>query len=99
MMVRIKNRQSEWFSPDGTFSAKFIKDYNDMNWAENQWFDENYGDMVTPEFKTWWMLNYGIPTEYRNNTISNSAYWRNCAVLLEAFNAGVESTRRVMRHD
>lgn len=49
------------------------------NWHADSWFAKYYADVLTEEFKVWWVEFYGPPEQYEDAPDEQEEYWVRCA--------------------
>jgi hypothetical protein len=59
-----------------------------VDWCVDSWFAQHHAASLTDEFKRWWILFYGHPSQYAgDDTESRHNYWVRCAFSLIGWNA------------
>jgi len=60
----------------------------EIDWGQNAWFVKNAHDLLTEEFKEWWIETEGEPPDPREESKKVCGeYWRKCGYCLVGWHA------------
>ena len=64
-----------------------MKATGEIDWRADHWFKAYWHDLLTDEFKAWWVGEYGAPDHW-NDPDDRREYWTRCGFALMGWLAG-----------